>query len=261
MKIAYICVVNPQDNDVILDNIIYYYNLGIKDFYIMLHKPDSELKGILYFQNNPKMCSEIDVRFFYNDKDEHYHEKDCKFLTNKAIADGFDWIIGTDADELLILKQHKTIQDFCSEFAYNYGSLHFNWFEYRPVVDVYEKAFVNMKLREPIPRIQTKSVGKFNSQMSYVPGLHYIENSPEVITISPDVAFYAHFSDRNEKQYIDKMSLQAINWSQRYGKHSHWAEKMIEDDPGGLKKLWDLQIHQNNNKDLLFDPIQKEMFI
>jgi hypothetical protein len=257
MNIAYISVVNPQDNDIIYSNFLYYHNLGIKYFYFMLHKPDDILKNIIL----KIMESEAHIQIFYNLTDEHWHEKDCKVLTDKAIADGMDWIVGTDADEILVLKKHKSIEEFLSEFAFNYGSLHFNWFEYKPLCDVYENAFVNMKNRDHIPRMQTKSIGKFNNKMSYVPGLHYIAESPEVITISPDVAFYAHFSDRNEKQYIDKMTLQAKNWSQRYGKYSHWAEKMIEDDPDGLKKLWDLQINQNLNKDLLFDPIQKEMFI
>ena len=37
--------------------------------------------------------------------------------------------------------------------------------------------------------------------------------------------------------YVAKMKLQAVNWNQRYGKYTHWAEKLLEDDSEGLEKL------------------------
>ena len=257
MNTALITVVNPQDNDVIYDNLIYYYNMGIRYFYLMLHKPDQVLRDHVFLFET---MYDVSVKIFFNENDEHYHEKDCKVLTDAAIADGMEWIIGSDADELLIIKNGKTLEEFLSEQHFAYGSLHFSWYEYRALADVSENAFINMMFREKEPRQQTKSIGRFNDKMAYVPGLHYIADSPEVVNISPDIAFYAHFSDRNEKQYIDKMTLQAKNWNQRYGKYSHWAEKLVEDDPLGLKKLWDLMIEQNKNKSLVYDPINPEVF-
>jgi hypothetical protein len=257
MKTALICVVNPQDNDVIKPMLCYYYNMGIRNFYIMCHKPDEILKDIMVDLSVKFHCN---FKNFWNYNDEHYHEKDCKVLTDNALVDGMEWIIGSDADELLVIKNGMNLESFLNQYNFPYGSLHFKWFEYRIIENVSEKAFANMRFREKDPRQQTKSIGIFNDKMAYVPGLHYIENSPEVINICPEQAFYAHFSDRNEKQYVDKMTLQAKNWNQRYGKYSHWAEKLVEDDPQGLKKLWDLMIKQNKAKSLVYDPISPEMF-
>lgn len=259
MKPALITVVNPQDNDVISDQLLYYKNIGINDFYIMLHMPDIKLMSMCeFFRDKYK---DKNIHLFINSKPEHYHEKDCKVLSDAALEDGCDWIIGSDADELLVLKRHKTIQGFLSGWGMNdYHSLHFQWFEYRPLENLYESALRFMTNRETTPRQQSKSIGKFNKTMAYVPGLHYIENSPQVINIAPDIAFYAHFSDRNKEQYISKMTLQAKNWNQRYGKYTHWAEKLIEDDPEGLEKLWNLMLEQNKNKELVYDPINIWMF-
>lgn len=258
MKTALICVVNPQDNDIILQNLIYYYNLGINNFYLMLHKSDRILRDkIFVFETS----FDVSIQTFFNEKDEHWHDKDCKILTDACRSDGIEWIIGSDADELLILKNGISLETFLKQYNFPYGSLHFQWFEYKPLENIYDNAFINMKHRDKDPRQQTKSIGIFNSEMMYVPGLHYIANSPEVINVSPDIAFYAHFSDRNEDQYCSKMRLQAKNWNQRYGKYSHWAEKMIEDDPEELNRLWSLMLHQNRiNKLLVYDPINPEIF-
>lgn len=257
MNIALICVVNPQDNDIFADMLIYYYNMGIRYFYLMLHKPDPILRNHVFLFET---MYDVSVKTFFNESNEHWHEKDCKVLTDNALVDGMDWIIGSDADELLVIRGGKTLEEFLSGYNFQYGSLHFNWYEYRALEDIKENAFINMQFRENESRQQSKSIGKFNDKMAYVPGLHYIADSPEVINISSDIAFYAHFSDRNEKQYIDKMTLQAKNWNQRYGKYTHWAEKLIKDDPSGLKKLWDLMIEQNKIKSLVYDPIDEEMF-
>jgi hypothetical protein len=263
IKPAYISVICPADNDVIKNNIIYYYNLGLRDFYLMLHKPDKMLyeivQSFLYF------LPEANFKTTVNLSDEHWHDKDCKVLTDMALSDGFKWIIGSDADELLVLKQHKNIYDFIAEYdLLNSIDLRFSWFEYRVTNrEIYfpENAFTEMKMREPEARQQTKSIGKFNSKMSYVPGLHYIAGSKNVKVIDPSIAYYCHFSDRNENQYVEKMKMQAVNWNKRYGKYSHWAEKMIEENPDAINKLWKLTVEGNkiNNK-LVNDPINERMF-
>jgi hypothetical protein len=223
IKPAYISVICPADNDVIKNNIIYYYNLGLRDFYLMLHKPDKMLyeivQSFLYF------LPEANFKTTVNLSDEHWHDKDCKVLSDMALSDGFKWIIGSDADELLVLKQHENIYDFIAEYDL------------------------------------LNSVGKFNSKMSYVPGLHYIAGSKNVKVIDPSIAYYCHFSDRNENQYVEKMKMQAVNWNKRYGKYSHWAEKMIEENPDAINKLWKLTVEGNkiNNK-LVNDPINERMF-
>jgi hypothetical protein len=257
MNIALITVVNPQDNDIFDDMLLYYYNLGIRNYYIMLHKSDIILRNHVFLLET---MYDVSVKTFFNESEQHWHEKDCKVLTDAAVKDGMEWIIGSDADELLVIKNGMSLESFLNQYIFPYGSLHFKWFEYRAISDVNEKAFINMQYREKEPRQQTKSIGIFNEKMAYVPGLHYIADSPEVINVDPEQAFYAHFSDRNEKQYVDKMTLQAKNWNQRYGKYSHWAEKLIEEDPHGLKNLWMTMLNQNKDKEIIHDPINPELF-
>lgn len=263
IKPAYISVICPLDSDIIQKNIVYYYNLGLRDFYLMLHKPDDRLFEIV--QSFRYFLPEADFHIRYNNSDEHLHDRDCKVLSDMALKDGFKWIVGSDSDELLILKQHKNVYDFIAEYdIYDNIDLRFSWFEYRVTdKEVYwpDNAFTEMKYRDKGAREQQKSIGKFNDKMSYVPGLHYISGALNVKIIDPEVAYYAHFSDRNESQYVNKMSMQAVNWSKRYGRYTHWAEKMIEDDPLKLNELWKLTIDGNKvNKDLIFDPINERMF-
>lgn len=259
MKPALLTVVCPLDNDVIYDMLVHYYNIGIRDFYLMLHKPDIELE-----KNIDKFCKHIEkntnVFCYYNKTDEHYHDRDLKVLSDAARQDGCDWLIASDADELLVLKRHNNIIDFLNNynnsFESGYGQLLFSWYEYRTLENVYQDAFNKIVHREPIARQQTKCIGKLDDTMSYVPGAHYIANHKTSIIIPKEYAFYAHFSDRNEKQYCDKMRLQSVNWHNRYGAYTHWAEKLIEDDPQGLEKLWNTMLDQNkNNGNLINDKI------
>ena len=198
MKPALITVVNPQDNDVIGDQLINYKNIGISNFYIMLHMPDFTLMSIC--ESFRDKFSELNINLFINAQPEHHHEKDCKKLSDSALEDGCDWIIGSDADELLILKRHKMIQEFLSEYDNTEVVLHCKWIDYRADKDIYSDAFINMKYRckdymDVTDAGWIKTCGKFNDKMSFITGFHNIEGCDNIIKINPEIAFLHIFQN------------------------------------------------------------------
>jgi hypothetical protein len=253
---AYISVIR-NDEDIVGNNIRYYYNLGIRDFFILLHKASRELIVEIDLAMELKLSN---FRIFTHNKDEHYHDKDCKILTDAALNAGFSWIIGTDADDLLVLRKHETIQDFLVEYNIEEScSLLFEWYEYHPTHEVYmpKNAFIEFKYRDKEKREQHKSIGKFNKRMHYVPGLHFIANSLREIHIPFEVANYTHFPDRNKQQFIQKYKIQDENWMRRYGQFP--LHDQIQSDPEFLKKFWESKVfHDVSN--LIYDPIPEEKF-
>ena len=269
MKIAYISVIHPADNDIIHYTLIYYYNLGIRNFYLMLHKSNDELTNIIKDVVDKLYLSKFKI--FYSDDNDHRHEKQSKILLDQAKADGFKWIIASDADELLVLKKHKNIEDLIIDYdSINYLSLNFTWYECKIDKDIKnENPFVELKYFAKEPRDFYKSIGKFNDGMVFCSGFHTIVNNineltdlgtdscirfddgiepQEVYKISPDVAFYLHFPHRTNLQFKNKMKLQVENWAKiGYPKYYHVAEKMLEEDPE-LKHVWNLMIEKNQNK-------------
>lgn len=260
MKIAY-CTVVRDDEDVITNNIIYYYNLGIKDFYLLLHKATLALREAVN-----KAIALLPGSYFYiteRDDDLHYHDVDMMKLVQYAKNEGCTWIVGTDADELLILKKHKTIKDFLSEYDHHqHISLLFKWFEYPPTivsgaVHAPANVFNSFQYRRLDPQEQHKAIGKFDDQMKYVPGIHFISNAPVEIKIDPTIAFYGHFPDRNQKQFVKKIKIQYKNWMERY--KSFPLKEQIDADPEFLNNFWHTKIVSNMDI-LVYDPINRGLF-
>lgn len=258
MKVAFISVIR-DDTDIMFNNLLYYYNIGIRDFYIMLHRPEPESFEIMDSLKEWRDDARFDV--VVNNTEWHFHEVDCKTLTDMARRDGFLWIVGSDADELLVLRQHTTIQDFLAPYETDgYVSIRLKWGTYPPLDEVPPgvNVFTHLTGREEAWREQTKSIGRFNDRMAYVPGLHYITNAPREIMIDPEVAFYAHFPDRTGDQYEKKNMIQYANWMHRYGQFP--LAEQIQADPDYLKKHWYLMLIANRNKKLIHDPINPELF-
>lgn len=277
MNIALATVVNPQDNDVFGYMLLYFYNLGIRNYYLMLHKSDVILRNHVFLFET---MYDVKVNTFFNEKDEHNHDEDVKILTDAALKDGMEWFIGSDADELLVLKQHKNIESFLQEYDnYNMTVLHFKWIDYRSDKDVYNNAFINMQYRckefmDITDKGWIKSSGKFCSEMEFITGFHDIKGCENIIKINPDIAFYAHFPERNFKQYEQKTLLQRKNWLRRYG--FFYLDKDLDSNPDYLKQIWpdrlittdgsrqvcnnDKSLKDQNKMEYFIDPIPEELF-
>lgn len=257
MKIARILKLR-DDTDIVRDNIEYYHALGVDLTFIMLHKPTDELMSILNDINVP-------IELFYWDKEGKYadpvNEEYLTILLNRA-TQNYQWIIGADADEFLILKKHKTLPEFLGRYnRYTSVSLILKWANYYAIPGC--KVWHDMKHRSAFLR-WTKSFGKFNKEMYYVQGMHYIadkeygqvENVREV-EVDPDVAFYGHFPFRTREQFICKLITQGKKFNtayyQKYGAdpgfyYNHW-EQWLKSQKAHLRE------NSEELKQWIYDPI------
>jgi hypothetical protein len=200
-----------------------------------------------------KLEHDVEISINYNLTDEHYHETDVKKLVDLAHNDGCDWIIPSDADEILYIKYHKNIQEILQEFgSFDHIALRFRWRDFRSDKDVHFNAFKVMKYGctkyMDVDNVDlVKSCGKLNDSMSFVPGAHLIQGATNVINIPESIAEYRHYPERNLEQYEKKMMLQYKNWKSRYG--FFYAEEYIEKDPDHFKKIWpDRKITQDGSR-------------
>jgi hypothetical protein len=264
-----------DDEDIIQHNLAYYYNIGVKNTFIMFHLPSEELlQKVNEFAEKVPDCN---IRFLYHDKEgagkNVINEELLRVLTNRAQDEGFKWIVGSDADEFLILKKHKNINDFIKKYDSDGESLSFlfKWANYYLTpknkdlsVDFYDK----MEYRNDYMG-WTKSIGKFSSKkMFFVQGLHHIADKKYGQTsknikqyrISSGIAFYAHFPYRNKEQFVSKQKVQA----QKFG---GWRKKELKSDPIFFeiffdnimkeRQKWPLNFDNKNikNSNIIYDPI------
>ena len=240
-----------DDTDIIRNNLIYYYNIGIKDQFIMLHLPTDELMGII--NNVQKELPDLNLRLLYWNKEgkglSHINADYLKVLTDAAQSEGFKWIVGSDSDEFLILKQHKTIQDLIKEYDDSeIISLIFEWVNYylTNIISEQKHFYDTMTRRRPETMSWTKSIGKFNKSMYFVQGLHHVADmlygqrskNLHQIKISEDIAFYAHFPYRSKKQYVEKNKIQAH-------KFGGWRKEKLNEDSLYFEKQFDSTIMSN----------------
>lgn len=258
MRPAECCVVR-DDTDILPWMIRYYYNIGIRDFYIMMHMPSEELMQCVASFNN--LFPDAKFNSCVKNNKSHMHDEDLKVLTDWAKEDGCDWMIPSDSDEVIILFKHNTIQEFLADYDYEeYISLHFKWREYVWDKDVFspENPFTSFDYAEIDFREQTKSIGKLDSHSWFVPGSHFVMHCANPINVDPEVAICVHFPFRNREQFVEKLVIQNENWMRRYGQFP--LSQQIEEDPNFLFKHADVTFAENKVKKKMFVPLNKELF-
>lgn len=276
MNVNKVCVVAKirNDADIVPYMLRYYYNIGVTNFYIILHKATPELiKAIKSVK-----LQKIIIRIFYDSdvpKLKSYGPDYIKFLTDRAQADGFRWIVATDSDEFLILKKHRSIYEFIREYDDPCRSLSlvFKWVNYYPGED----------LTLPIPKRMiyrteaftepnwTKAIGKFTPDMYFPQGNHYIANQEygvivpplKVIEIQEDVAYYAHFPFRDKEQFLQKQKIYAErkgNWREDLPAdywENFWNESIQKQHwPGTL----DNKENSMKQKKIWYGPLNPKLF-
>jgi len=110
MKVGLICIAKDEDN-YIDEWIKYHLKIGFDDIYI--------------YRNN--------WEFSYEHENVHITKMNGKKKQIVSYNDGFqkyksqyDWIAFFDVDEFLVLKKHKNVKDFLSEYS-DYDSVGINW--------------------------------------------------------------------------------------------------------------------------------------
>lgn len=247
------------DEDIVKDNIEYYHNRGVEKTYIMLHKPSEELMQIIHDINLP-------LELLYWDKEGKWadpvNEEYLTILLEKAKAQGYQWIIGADADEFLILKKHKVFPEFFQKYnRYVSVSLIFKWANYYTHRSF--KSWKDMNYRSEFVQ-WTKSCGKFNKDMYYVQGMHYIADKEygqiedvREIEIDSEIAFYGHFPFRTKEQFIKKLLVQGKKFNTTFYRQ-HGEDRAFYED-AWEKWVYNQTAHlREDTEDLrewIYDPI------
>jgi len=110
MKIALVCIAKNEDN-YIQEWCDYHLKIGFDDIFIYQNDWRTNISGNNIFK------FELDGR----DKQREAYKKFINDYHNQ-----YDWAAFFDVDEFLVLKKHKNVKDFISEFN-EYNAVGINW--------------------------------------------------------------------------------------------------------------------------------------
>jgi len=267
MKPAYITCIKDEEK-LIFYNLIYYYNIGIRDFYIMYNNSNEATKK----QVEKFDILKTDARVFYHhDSDIAYRQPDrFKMMSEQAFSNGCDWIIPIDADEIIKIKNYNTIQDYLSCFEpIDFGYINCRWIDYQETEKddkTDDNIFTRWKYRNPAPRPQSKIIVKWSPGMRYGDGHHILVTKRKKIA-ETKILYFGHFPNRSYEQIKDKMITIGKAFIPVFGMNStrpqvkkyrdflKWGDMVFKD---AWKKIQESR--KNNFKNFVFDPIDSELF-
>jgi len=124
MKPAYITCIKDEP-DLIYYNLVYYYNIGIRNFYIMFNNSCEKTRAeVALFENT----HQVKLTTFEDKRIGYYQPERFTMMSNAAYAKNCDWIIPVDADEIVRLVKHKKIQDYLKCFEpIDFGFIQCRW--------------------------------------------------------------------------------------------------------------------------------------
>lgn len=263
MRIAYVSMVKDEA-DVIEYNIAYYYNIGIRDFYIIDNDSTDGTYEILC-----EIGKEIKTNFvLISDKQLAYWQyQRINRLAGIAIKDGCTHVLPVDADELLFQEGNPNfnIYDYLATNN-DWDVLKFQWWYYRGnSQDDHNQnnPFLRMRHRDnPQQSPQTKIIVRYTNQMEICQGNHKLHNEDKVVVKETKDLFHAHFSKRS----VEHLRKKVTNLGKAYEviKDSFYHESSILDYKNYLEKGDEFLIEElnrfNNQFETEFHPFRTEMF-
>jgi hypothetical protein len=207
-KIA-VCLICKDENPYLQEWLEYHRSIGFTHFFIYDNNSKIPISETLKYE---KDCSVI----LWKD-DEVGKQSNAYFDCCKKNRD-YKWILFIDTDEFLILKKHKTIQEFLGDYDAFYavglnwicftGSGHESraeWFKYDKYiplddeVNTHIKSFVRPKSVKLPPKDPHKfSVVTVNEHKNLIKGPLYKHSS--------DIAYIRHNITRSRNEYIEKIN-------------------------------------------------------
>lgn len=210
-SVAYCCVMHNEE-DIVFWQLAYYYQVGIRDFFITLNTADDLTPTLINAFGEAHHDANLHVS---RDEDRSYENFPARknALYQKAGSAGFDWILPVDADELITtqdptLRPTLHLPTFLSEhFSHvkpNQG-LRFPCYNFHPTA---EDDWLNANPFERITqRTPSLTMGKviwrygaatniFRGQHSIINGEH-VRGGPRPMT--------AHYPLRTPLQVISKL--------------------------------------------------------
>lgn len=241
-----------HDYDIVYDHLVYYYNLGCKNFFVLIHcsngqdameiqrfKSDSGCNVTIHEDPNPK------------------YQQDKHYALLSEMAKDFKWHVMSDTDELLILKENSTLQDFFR--GIDADSVLFRWY---PYIDIFGDKCFRWSHRTAKPANWTKVAMRYRKGLNWSWGHHHVTGGHKVFN-APN-AFYGHFILRDKEMWIQRKLNFADAKRLRFGDNAWWMKQCsyheIKNDSNFLHKKWDKAKKKNFSKDLVYDPISPGLF-
>ena len=207
-KVA-ICLICKDENKYLQEWIDYHKSLGFNHFFIYDNNSKIPISETIVNQSD---CTVIIWKEDQLGKQNKAYFDCCK--KNKQ----FDWIFFIDTDEFLILKKHKTVQEFLSKYK-GFLAVGLNWicytssgyedrvewFKYHKFIPLnnqinkHIKSFVKPRYIKYAPRDPHKfSVVTVNEHKQLIDG--------PLFSHSSDIAFIRHNITRSKNEYLDKIN-------------------------------------------------------
>lgn len=210
-NIAYLTRIKDEP-ELIYWNLLYHYNIGIRNFYIMFNRSGNETRELV-----EKFVSEYsDIQYFpFEDNATAYMQREMfEKMANAALGNGHKWQIPVDADELLVLKG-ITLEDFIKKYdIHEHGYIRLDFINYHPHEGNngrIENYFLQWEWREKDTMCGSiyKVIWKWHPLYLCGHGHHLISTKNkflknEIAIMPPDTAFIAHFPERTFDQIRKK---------------------------------------------------------
>lgn len=267
MKIAYVTRIKNEER-LIYFNLKYYYNIGIRNFYIIHNLSNDETRNLVnkFEQNHPDCI----VNRIEDKNTKHMQNEFFNNVSDMAFNDGCKWIIPIDADEILKIPSGMTIQDCLKPHdKHEYGYIKCQWIDYQPTNfddDNDINFFTKWKYREGQARPQSKIIVKWTNGMKWGDGHHLVIAKGNKI-IDAKKMFYAHFPNRELEQIIWKRLNIGRAFIEKYGydsekpqiqEYKRWEKEGDQYFVNVWNKL--LKKRKDNINNYLYDPIDPLMF-
>lgn len=265
MKVAYLTCIKDEE-ELIYYNLIYYYNVGIRDFYIMFNNSNQEtINQVERFKKEKTDC-----RCHIEYDSDYAFRQPIRFtkLANFAYEEGCDWMISIDADEIVQLPKHTNIQDALLQYDNNeFGFIVCNWIDYQATSkDNFDDInyFTKWKYRNANKRPVSKVIVKWHPDMKFGDGHHLVTSKRKDLGRSTDM-IYAHFPCRTYKQYKNKIEVIAKAFILAFGEeskrpqiaHYHAYSKKGE---AWFQEKWERIEKYRQTGKFIYDPLNEKLF-
>lgn len=266
MRPAYLTSIKNEEK-LIGYNLQYYYNIGIRDFYITFNCTEDKSKEIV--NDFCKKHNDITVYEFHDNNPTYNLIERFNYMADLAYTHGCDWMIPVDADEILKLNTYNLIESLEVHERHEYGYIVCRWCDYVFLKSDDENDnnyFSKWTHREQRSRPQSKIIAKWHPQMKWGTGHHLVISMRKQIAVAHKM-FVAHFPNREYEQLKNKMITIGKAFILKYGENSETLQvkqykEYLEKGEQYFVDLWaKLQNDKEKRKHcFVYDPIPKEMF-
>jgi len=267
MKVGYITCIKDEEV-LIYAHLAYYYNIGVRDFYIMFNNSaDGTEKEVDRFEQQ----ANVHITRYYDSDIAYRQPERFTMMSDKAYNDGCTWILPVDADEIIKIPEGKTIQDCLRPHdRHEYGHIRLDWIDYHPgggytwLNQQKGSYFTAWTVRESKPRPQGKLIIKWSPGMRYGDG-HHILTAKRKHICDAKIMFMAHFPARSLEQLYQKKINIGKAFIAYFGEGSTRPQvleyyKILKEGRGYVENQWaKICEHRTNNK-FIYDPIDPELF-